>query len=196
MKAQDVYFGPKVGLNVSHIMATGDNSEIFNDTSKMQFSSHIGAFAEIVFSDFFSVQPELLYSIKGSRFTHSDNDDYRASHVYSYLSLPIIVKYYVTDKISIEIGPEVAYLLSAKEVEKDGFFSTFYGQEAAYIDLKNETQVFDLGATAGLGYLTDSGFYISLRYNYGLLNAFKSDLDVNTVLKNGTAQLSFGFSFQ
>ncbi len=196
LHAQDIYFGPKVGLNVSHLMASGDDAEGFNDTSKMQFSSHFGVFAEVVFTDFFSLQPELLYSIKGSRFTHSDNDDYRNSHVYKYLSLPIIVKYYVTKEISIELGPEVAYLLSAREVEKDGFFSTFYGQEASSIDLKDDTQVFDFGATLGLGYLTKTGFYISLRYNYGLLNAFKTDLDVDTVLKNGTAQLSFGFSFQ
>lgn len=194
LNAQEVYFGPKVGLNVSHIMASGDNSDTFNDTSKMQFSSHFGVFAEVVFSDFISVQPELLYSIKGSRFTKDDNDEYRASYIYHYLSMPIMAKYYVTKEISIEIGPEVAYLLSAKEVEKDGFFSTFYGEEAAYIDKKDETQAFDLGADLGVGYLSKTGFYVSLRYSYGLLNAFKTDLD--TVKKNGTAQLSFGFSFQ
>jgi hypothetical protein len=196
IKAQDVYFGPKVGVNISHFMFTGDDAVDFKDMSKMKMSSHFGIFAEIVVNDFFSVQPELLYSIKGARFRDSTDDDFKSAYVFKYLSLPVVVKYYVTKEISLEAGPQVAYLLSAKNIETSDRLVTNVGHEAASEDINDKIQDFDLGVTAGLGYLTKKGFYFSARYNYGILNAQTKEENVDAILHNGTVQLSFGFSFQ
>ncbi len=193
-KAQDLYFGPKVGANLTNITYTGD-TEFFTN-NQMKLSSHLGVFAEFVLNDMFSVQPELLYSVKGARFDIAGDEDFKAAYVYKYISLPIVAKYYVTEEITIEAGPQVAYLLSAKNIETSTVYVTSLGKEAASIDIKDEIQPYDFGATAGVGYLTKTGFYISARYNMGLLNTFKEQPDISDTLKNGAIQLSVGFSFQ
>jgi len=196
IKAQDVYFGPKVGINLSHFIFTGDDVDVLKEMHKMKLSSHFGGFAEVVFSDYLSVQPELLFSIKGARFRDDADDDFKSAYVLKYISLPIVAKYYVTKEVSIEAGPQVAYLLSAKNIETSDVMTSNIGSEAASVDIKDRMQNFDFGVTAGVGYLTKAGFYISARYNFGILNAKTSEEDVDAVFHNGTAQLSFGFSFQ
>ena len=138
----------------------------------------------------------MLYSVKGDRFTIDSDDTFESSFVYKYLSLPIVLKYYATEEISIEVGPQVAYLLSAKNLETSELYSSEYGEEEASIDVKDFMQVYDLGATAGVGYLTKSGFYLSARYNMGLINTSKDEADLLGSFKNGTIQLSAGFSFR
>jgi hypothetical protein len=196
LKAQDIYYGPKVGANLTHFFYSGEDADYLKDMSKLKLASHFGVFAEIVFDDFFSVQPELLYSVKGARYRISDDDDFKSSYVLKYLSLPVVAKYYVTKEISLEAGPQVAYLLSAKNIETSDDLSSNLGEEAASIDIKNQMQSIDFGATAGVGYLTKTGFYISARYTFGILNAHKSLADENTIMHNGAVQVSFGFSFQ
>ena len=196
LKAQDVYYGPKVGVNLTHFFYAGDDASALKDMSKMKLATHFGMFAEIVFDDYFSLQPELLYSIKGARYRLSSDDDFKSSYVLKYLSIPVVAKYYVTKEISIEAGPQVAYLLSAKNIEVSNQYETNLGHEAASIDMSDAMQSIDFGATAGVGYLTKTGFYISARYDFGILNAHKNIADENTILHNGAIQFSFGFSFQ
>lgn len=196
LNAQDIYYGPKVGINVSHLYFSGDDATTLKDMSKMKLASHFGVFAEIAFDDFFSIQPELLYSIKGARYRKSDDDKYKSSYVYKYLSLPIVGKYYVTKKISIEAGPQVAYLLGAREITVNDVVDSNLGHEAASIDISDKTQDFDFGVTLGAGYLTKTGFYLSARYNLGVLNAHKTLADEDMSLHNGAIQLSAGFSFR
>ena len=59
--AQDVKFGAKAGLNLSNF--TGD---VENTSTKVGFQ--VGGFAEIKISEKFAVQPELLYSLQGTKF--------------------------------------------------------------------------------------------------------------------------------
>lgn len=192
LRAQDVYYGPKVGGNLSHIFYNGDD-ELYS-SGKMRLSSHFGVFTEFVFTDFISLQPELLFSIKGDKFISDADESY--DYVYKYLSLPIMFKYYVTKEISVEVGPQVAYLLSAKNLETSELYSSEYGDEEASIDLKENMQVYDVGAAAGVGYLTKTGFYLSARYTLGLINVDNSEGENANSFKNGTFQLSAGFSFR
>ena len=195
-KAQDVYFGPKVGVNLTHFFYSGEDANYLKEMSKLKMASHFGAFAEIVFDEYFSLQPELLYSIKGARYRNSTDEDFKSSYVLKYISIPVVGKYYVTKEISLEAGPQVAYLLSAKNIEISDELSTNLGDEAASVDIKDKMQALDFGVTAGVGYLTKTGFYISARYTFGILNAHKTLADENTIIHNGAIQVSFGFSFQ
>lgn len=195
IKAQQIYFGPKLGGNISHFMYSGDNTSFF-DTKKMKLASHIGAFVEIPINDYFSIQPELLYSIKGARFNINTEKDYESKYVYKYLSLPIIAKYFVSEKISLEGGPQFAYLLSAKNIERSDVYASNLGHESASVNIREDMQVYDLGVTAGVGYLTDTNFYISVRYNIGLSNIYKDIPETRNVLRNGVFQLSLGYSLE
>ena len=192
---QDIYYGPKVGFNVSHLMISGQDGALLKDESGMKLSTHIGGFVELVFSDFISLQPELLYNVKGATFKSSEDDDYKSAYVYKYLTLPVMFKYFVKERISIEGGPQFSYLLSAKNVEVNGIFSSNMGSEAAAVNLYDDMKHIDLGFALGGGYITKSGFYFSARYEFGLFDVSKpQDTEKELSLRNGSIMLSAGFS--
>jgi len=194
VSAQDkVYYGAKVGGNISHFFYQGEDKS-FNDRSKMKLASHFGAFAEIILNDYYAIQPELLFSTKGARFSKSDENDYQSAYVLKYLSLPVIAKYYVTKSFSIEAGPQFAYLLSAKDVIRDDEYQTNYGEEAAVIEMKDDLTTLDIGIVVGTGYVFDTGLYLSARYNVGINNTYKSFTGFDDHLQNGTIQFSIGYS--
>lgn len=194
--AQDVYYGPKLGLNVTHLMLSGDASEGLKGNNGMKLSTHLGGFVEIIFSDYFSLQPELLYTVKGARFKNEDVDEYKSAYVYKYISLPILAKYYVTKNITIEGGPQISYLLSAKNVEVKGIFSSPVGSEAAAIDLKKDMKPIDLGIALGGSYLTKSGFYLGIRYEFGVFDISNPQDDSDLSIRNGTIMLTTGLSMK
>lgn len=165
MNAQDVEFGAKVGANFGSIY--GNNTENIDPiTSIINF----GFYAEIPLNEKFSFQPEIMYSIQG----FSVEDDITTLN---YLNLPLMGKYYVTKNLSIEAGPQLGYLLSAKD-------------EVA--NVKGNFRVFDFGLNFGLGYKLNNGLNFGARYNFGLtnINAVSSDK-----LRNGVLQLTVGYSF-
>lgn len=176
LSAQDYNYGPKVGFNVSHIYFSGADTETIQEMSGMKISTHIGGFVEIVFNDFFSVKPELLYTVKGARYRDGADEEYKSAYVYKYITLPVMAKYYIKERISIEGGPYVSYLLSAKNVEINRFFSSNIGSEAAAIDLKGDMNIIDAGVAWGVGYMTKSGFYFSTHYEFGVLNTAKNKM--------------------
>ncbi len=63
-------------------------------------------------SEKFAFQPELLYSAQGSDY---DDEDFSGSVKADYLNVPLMAKYYVGEGFSLEAGPQVGLLLSAKD---------------------------------------------------------------------------------
>lgn len=185
MNAQEVKFGAKAGVNFATI---GGDSE--NVDSRTSF--HLGGVAEIVISDKFSVQPELLFSSQGAKSEYSEDLGELGSFKVeenlklNYLNLPIIAKYYVTDGLSIEAGPQLGFLLSADyDVEVDG--------ESDEQDVKDNFKSIDFGAGFGLGYKLENGLNFNLRYNLGLSNI--SDTDGDFSIQNNVFQISVGYMF-
>lgn len=175
LNAQEVKFGAKAGLNLASI--TGDET----DGIESRTAFHVGAVAEISISDKFSVQPELLYSAQGAKDSF-DGIDVDAK--IDYLNLPIMAKYYVAEGFSLELGPQVGFLLSAKA---EG------GGES--IDFKDETKGIDFGANFGVGYKLESGLNFGARYNLGLSNINDGEGSDDFKNQNSVIQLSVGYFF-
>lgn len=167
--AQEIKFGVKAGLNLAFI--TGDNTEDFTPNTDF----HVGVMAEWKVSDKFSLQPELIYSGQGA----DTNIDSEGRVALNYLNIPLIGKYYVTERLSLEAGPQIGFLLSSK------------GGSINYKDFLKST---DFGANIGVGYKLDNGLNFGARYNLGLTNILDVDgfSDKN---RNGVVQLSVGFFF-
>ena len=167
--AQEVKFGAKAGLNFAFV--TGDNTKDFDPTTNF----HVGLMAEFKISNKFSLQPELIYSGQGA----DTNIDSEGSIGLNYLNIPLIGKYYVTERLSLEAGPQIGFLLSSK------------GGSINYKDFLKST---DFGANIGVGYKLDNGLNFGARYNLGLTNIIDVDgfSDKN---RNGVVQLSVGFFF-
>jgi len=185
------YFGFKVGFNGSNI--GGDNN-----LKGIKPAMHVGAVAEIQVSDLFSIQPELLYSIQGSQkkndvsqqnlppsvqASRGERESYIKNNNH-YITLPIMVKYFVSDFISIDAGPQVGYLVFAK---------TSNGWEE-WTDTKDSLNAFDYGVNLGASYEMDNGMNINIRYNYNFANIYKSN-NFDFKANNTNIQVSLGYKF-
>ena len=167
-----INFGAKAGLN----LATLDGQDIEGTGTKAGI--HFGGMAEISINDKFSVQPELLFSTQGANAEFGED-----TFNLSYISLPIMAKYYATEALSIEVGPQVGFLVNA-ELEELG--ETY--------DIEEDTNGVDFSLNFGLGYKLASGLNFSARYNLGLSNVFDfEDQDVDE--KNSVFQFSIGYFF-
>ncbi|MBU0940371.1 MAG: PorT family protein [Bacteroidetes bacterium] len=162
--AQEIKFGAKAGLNFASVR--GENSDVYDTVTAF----NLGAVAEIPLSEKISFQPEILFSGQGYSF----GNDIAALN---YLNVPLMGKYYVTKGLSLEAGPQVGFLLSAKTDNAD---------------VKNLFKKIDFGVNAGLGYKLENGLNFSARYNLGLSNISSV---ANTTNKNAVVQLSVGYFF-
>ncbi len=190
--AQDMFYGAKVGVNVSHFIYKGDNS-FYADQSRMKVASHLGGFVEYFFDDYYAIRPELLFNVKGATFRYEDENDSRSRYVLKYLSLPVMMEYYATKRLSIALGPEFSYLLEAKDIMTHPLVQSNNGDETGSVNIYDYYKPYDLSAVAGVGYVFDNGIYLDLRYEFGVLNAF-NESPLNDQLHNGTIMLSAGFS--
>ena len=89
INAQNVNFGAKAGVNFATI--TGDMVDSFD--SRTAF--HVGFVAEIVISETFSFQPELLYSAQGADYSEEGFEAFEGTVTLDYLNVPLMAKFYV-----------------------------------------------------------------------------------------------------
>lgn len=200
MNAQEVKFGAKAGLNIASLKS--DTNEFKDLDSKTSY--HVGVMAELKISDKFAVQPELLFSSQGAKKDQSSElvgvkTTTEATWDFNYLNLPVMAKYYVTDGLSLEAGPQIGFLMSAEAKQKTTISGGSINTEnEVKEDLKDTTKSVDFGLNFGAGYKLGSGLSIGARYNLGLSNMVDSgneDVDNDVKIKNGVIQVSVGYFF-
>ncbi|WP_292948945.1 porin family protein [Olleya sp. UBA1516] len=189
VNAQDINFGAKAGVNFATV--GGDVEDVDARTS-----FHVGVVAEIMISDKFSVQPELMYSSQGFGSEYSDEIlgttvNYEETLKLDYINLPVMAKYYVTEGLSLEAGPQIGFLMSA-----DYEFEASAGgdSESESEDVKDDFKSIDFGFGAGLGYKLENGLNFSARYTLGLAN-IAEDAEEDFSIQNNVFQVSVGFFF-
>jgi len=164
-QAQDIYLGAKAGVNSSTF--SGVNTEEFGQST----GYHVGASAEFSFSEYFSSEVELLYSTKGAS---SDILDISVD----YLSLPVMIKVYPIESISIDVGPQFSYLLNNSALIDNIEIDTY------------PYETLDIGLIAGITYKTGLDIYIQARYVMGV-----TEFDPAGKWKNQVFQFSLGYNF-
>jgi hypothetical protein len=183
--AQSPSFGIKAGASLTN--AVGDGATGFDFKNKFGF--HGGFVANLPLSGVFSIQPELLYSMKGYRFRASDGlgggplVDKRQS--LNYIDLPILARINAGG-LFFEAGPQFGYLVSAKySVDGSG------NNSSSYYRNRDGYRKVDFGYAAGLGYQLPAGSSIGLRYNGGFQNINKYGQSV----RNSAFQLYLTYMF-
>ncbi len=178
---QQVKFGPKAGLNFANLSGLND--------SEMKTSFHVGAVAEIKFNEKFSIQPEVVYSAQGTKYTETFPvlGTVETSLNNDYINIPILAKYYIVDGFSVEAGPQVGFLMKS-ESKVEG------GSGSVTTDSKDNFKSTDFGLGLGLAYDLPVGLFVNARYNLGL-----SDIRENTsagdAVKNNVIQVGIGYKF-
>ena len=192
---QVVKFGPKAGVNFANLNGA--------DNSEMKTSFHVGAFAEIFFTDKFAVQPEIVYSVQGAKFSDSYTQtvdgvvmtsEAEENTSLGYINIPIMAKYYVIDGLALELGPQLGFLMNAEskyEATVSGGGTSVTEEDEA--DIKDDLKSVDFGLGIGASYNLANGFFAGARYNFG----FSDIVDENNgdAVKNGVIQISVGYKF-
>ena len=183
----EVKFGAKGGINLANIV--GDDAGDAN----MFVGFNAGFFVEIPVTDKLTIQPEILYSAQGSKSEgplniEGDIYDVKATLKMNYINVPVMFKYQVADKFSLEAGPYIGFLVSAKvKAEVSGFGS-------ATEDAKDLFKSTDFGLGLGMNYEFSDVIFANARYQAGLTEIGDSEAGGNSV-KNSVFQIGLGFRF-
>ena len=195
VKAQDPQFGVKAGLNYSSII--GDLTQGI----KFRFSGHAGVFLEVPMTDKFSIQPEIVYSSQGFQFSSDlnaiqnndpviDQNDFRTNVQFNYLSVPIIGKFGLSDRIDVEFGPQFAFLLNQVTKIKD--LDQRDGTTPENRTSFSGNFQLDYGAVVGFGIQLNEAFSVSPRFYFGLRNRLEG-LEGSLQNYNVAVQLSANY---
>lgn len=181
---EDFNFGIKGGVNFANF--TGDDAEEADFNIRTGF--HIGVMAEIMLAERLALQPEILFSSQGGKSTVQDFDEFLGEEMdvqfkLDYISIPVLLKYFVIPGLSVEAGPQFSFMADS-EAE-----ASFEGEEVS-VDITDETEKFDLGLAVGLGYGLPQGFQMQARYVRGF-----SDIYSDSDLRNTMFQVSVGYKF-
>ena len=182
VQAQDARMGIKGGLNVTNLYLEDVNDE------NARFGFNLGLYGQILSSDVFAIQPELLFSTKGAKWEYTGALDQTIDFNTNYLDLPVLAVIKLGKSAEIHAGPYAGYLLSAK-IKYDGDFAN--GTDN--ID-RDDLNTIDYGLVGGFG-LNFGAMQVGARYNYGLAKIANSD-GAKSLLgdsKNSNAQLYVSF---
>jgi hypothetical protein len=177
--------GIKGGLNVSNLFI--DN--VTDENARIGFQ--VGLYGQIFSSETFAIQPELLYSTKGSTNQYSNGLlSEEVQYNLNYLDLPVLAVFKLGPSVEIHLGGYASYLLNAN-ISYSGDVANGTDQ----IDKDNLTS-FDYGLSGGLG-VNFSSVQVGVRYNYGLVKIAESDA-ARALLgdaKNSCGQVFLAFNF-
>ncbi len=147
--------GLKGGININDI----SDSRFPNNTAT-RIGYHGGLLFHIHVQRRLAVQPEIVFSSQGAKYTHPDlNGEVETN----YLNIPVLLQYIGTRGIRLETGPQVGFLLDA-ELERNG---------NPVADLKRSMNEADFSWAFGLGFLSRSGLGVDARFNLGLTDIFE-----------------------
>jgi opacity protein-like surface antigen len=123
-----------------------------------------------------------LFSTQGAKFDGGSLGDF--DDKLNYINIPVLAKFYITKQFTVEGGPQLGFLVSAKS---DGH------------DSKDNFKSVDTGFNFGAGYNFTDNVSVNLRYTVGLSNI--ADYDVNDTdeyydsPKNSVLALTLGYKF-
>jgi opacity protein-like surface antigen len=194
--AQDLSLaiGPKVGLNLANV--TGD--DVSGTDTRTAFA--LGGVVEIRISEMFSIAPEALYSMQGSK---EEEGGVELTLKFDYIKIPVLAR--LTIPTSGEIspyvfaGPTFAFKASCK-------FKGEVGGESEEVDcdeaLEEEVgpgataKSFDVGLAfgGGVGFPVGPGTLgVDARYNLGLSDIV--DYEGGADVKNSVIQFAVSYLF-
>jgi hypothetical protein len=181
--AEGMTYGVKAGVNLADM--TGD---IDNNERKAVFGG--GLFLNIALTEIFSIQPELLYMMKGTKSSVRENTSFKLG----YFDVPVLFKASLPTGIAfvphVFAGPSFGFLISAKEERL-----------LEEMDIKEHITSVDYGLVLGTGfdYMIDRlCLLLDVRYSFSLTTILEeSEEEEGEELKNVgiTFMVGIGYAF-
>lgn len=185
--AQIPQFGAKVGLNLSTVY--GNNIAVSFPNNEVKPGLVVGTYMTYDLVPLLSIQPEVLFSMKGTKGSSTTvfpiGMSYNYEQTFNYLEVPLLLKVNlplgpaVPFKTSVYAGPDFAFNVASSDKITAG--GTSYT-----VDTRNITESFNFNVAVGAG----AGFNVGpttlgleLRYTFGTGSLTKTP-DAATV-RNG-----------
>lgn len=191
----DMRYGVKAGLNIANV--SGDN----DDDNEVQFDFALGGFLEFQVNPNVSIQPELLYTRKGSYYEesltyvedgYSIREEIESTLNLDYIQIPVLVKYKPANNFNLFAGPALGLLMTAEG--EDDLKATIDGvtiSDSDTYDIKDQCNTTEIALVFG-GEYNYQQFVIDVRYDLGLTNIYDSD---DFEIFNRVFTLSLGYKF-
>lgn len=186
MAQKNFTIGPKVGVDYTHWW--GKN---INDESALSYQA--GVFMEYRLNNKFAIAPEVVFAAHNRPKMEWQDwwmNEYPARDIITtyhtnYINIPVMFKYYVTSKLSIDLGPQFGFKVYDKYTDK-------WEEDGKKMKATHNMyhRNFDFGLGLGATYNFNEKVFVQLRYTLGLVPLYKGGNE-----RNGNAQLSIGYRF-
>lgn len=185
VNSQEVNFGIKGGVTLSNMYIDQDDL----DTEDRRVGFHAGIFSQFMFMETVGIQPEILYSTKGSEADYLGIINQTVRFNIDYIDIPILLVLRPLDILEIYAGPYAGILLNSN--------IDYEGAIEGETDLdRDHFETLDAGVVGGVA-LNFSRFRLGARYNLGLREI--ADSDASRLLlgdsKNQYAQFYLAIQF-
>lgn len=177
-EAQKTAFGIKAGLNLTNLKVSDPDASY---DSRSGF--HAGFFVREKFSKV-AIQPEFLISTLSTDVSSTALGDYQDR--FTYLSIPIMIKFYLISGLNIHAGPQFGFLLDG-----DRKYDGVLGQGSN--DIKDYYKSSDVSVSLGGGWDFPFGLNLDLRYNIGVQDI--NEASGGEEVKSRVFQASVGWNF-
>lgn len=188
-------FGLKGGMNVSSVSS---DASLSDKGSKIGFNG--GVFMNAPLAENFSIQPELIYTQYGDKYSQTGqtvvegttvltNQTVSSARHLDYVALPVMFQYNATPSFYLEAGPEFGLLVSAKNKQKNETSGNTLAESANY---KDNINGFNVGVGLGAGYYFTPQLGLTARYVAGVNDFNKAN---NAKERNNTFQVGLAYKF-
>lgn len=169
-------FGLKGGLNIAKTRNSNKSA------SSWKLGLHTGLLAHIHLTPQFALQPELVYSSQGNKYT-IPNGEHQLN--LNYINVPLLLQYMFDNGFRLQTGPQIGFLVDVNDKQN--------GNETGILT-SSDFKSTDVSWSFGLGYLDYSGLGFDARYNLGISNISNFSGDA-TKLHNRVIQVGLFYLF-
>ena len=146
------------GLKAGGMLSTRVTNSLDHNLDIAKLSFLGGAFYSFPISEQFGLQVELLYANKAIEVERKRAFQLLSEDLH-YINLPVMLQYKPKERLTLELGPEVGYLISQKQI------ATVGTQPPSPF-----TKDFDMAINLGVGYEPVNRVLLNLRYNFGIFD--------------------------
>jgi hypothetical protein len=169
--------GIKGGYTWSNIYIDLEDVQAFNARSGF----HVGLFSQVIFAETIGIQPEILFTTKGSSAKFTGIIDQRVDFNLNYIDIPLFLVYRPMDALEFHAGPYAGFLLNTNVGVDNGI--------NGYTELKRDHfNRFDWGVGAGVQFNFRFAI-VGARYHLGMQPIADSSTAKQLM---GNARHSFG----
>jgi hypothetical protein len=188
--ARETVFGVKGGMNLSNLTLENNNDK------NILAGFHLGGWLSLPLSSKFSIQPELLYSTRGTRWEIQQSQlTADAELKLNYLDFPVNLVYHLARDVDFQAGPYIGFLLGASS---QATLSSGTGSLSIVESLdKNNFQSTDFGLQGGMRFALKP-VYLGFTYKLGLSEVAAKDGNARNFFgdaSNRSVQLFVGYAF-